>query len=110
MNEQSTNLLHAVRGPIILITIGVLFAFDRFTDFRFAQTWPVMLIVVGLLRLICGPRRSRRRDFYNAPQYPPPPPPPVDQPADPKPGYAPPGSYQSSKYQGPGAQERGSRR
>lgn len=108
MNEQSTNLLQAVRGPIILITIGVLFAFDRFTDFRFAQTWPVLLIVIGLLRLICGPRRGRRRNLYNAP--PAPPPPPADQPVNPGPGYAPPGSYQSSKYQGPGAQERSARR
>jgi hypothetical protein len=72
MNEQSTYLIQAIRGPIILITIGVLFAFDRFTEFRFSQTWPILLIVVGLLRLVGGPR-LRRRD-YPAPgsQYTPP--------------------------------------
>lgn len=74
MNEQSTYLVQAIRGPVLLITIGVLFAFDRFTEFRFSQTWPVLLIVAGLLRLAGG---SRRR--YYGP-YSPPPPPPGDDP------------------------------
>jgi hypothetical protein len=68
MNEQSTNLVRAVTGPIILITVGVLFAFDRFTEFRFSQTWPVLLIVVGLLKLAGG---GRRRRYYR--DVPPPP-------------------------------------
>jgi hypothetical protein len=74
MNDQSAALVRAVKGPIILITLGVLFAFDRFTDFRFSQTWPVLLIVIGLLQLAGG---SRRR-YYGGypPQYTPPPPPP----------------------------------
>jgi hypothetical protein len=71
MNDQSAYLCRAVTGPIILITIGVLFAFDRFTEFRFSQTWPVLLIVVGLLRLAGGGRRRQYRDF---PPQPPPPP------------------------------------
>lgn len=76
MNDQSAYLVRAISGPIILITIGVLFAFDRFTEFRFSQTWPVLLIVIGLLRLVGGGRR--RRYEYNSAQYNPPPPP--DQP------------------------------
>ncbi len=68
MNDQSSNLVRAVTGPIILITIGVLFAFDRFTQFRFTQTWPVLLIVIGLLKLLGGGKRR----WYG----PPPPPPP----------------------------------
>jgi len=71
MNDQSAYLCRAVTGPIILITIGVLFAFDRFTEFRFSQTWPVLLIVIGLLRLAGGGRRRQYRDF---PPQPPPPP------------------------------------
>jgi hypothetical protein len=61
MNEQSTYLVQAARGPVIMITIGVLFAFDRFTEF--------------LLRLVGGPRR-RYRDYTaaDAPSAPPPPP------------------------------------
>ena len=87
MNEQSIYLVQAIRGPVILITIGVLFAFDRFTEFRFSQTWPVLLIVIGLLRLVGGPRRGYR-DYRasNAPSTPPPPPPP------------PSGNYTSTQY------------
>jgi len=62
MNEQSQILVRAVRGPVILITVGVLFAFDKFTEFRFSQSWPVLLIVLGLLRLAGGGRSRRRRD------------------------------------------------
>lgn len=68
MNEQSAYLVRAITGPIILITIGVLFAFDRFTEFRFSQTWPVLLIVVGLLKLAGGGGRfGRGRRYYNGP-------------------------------------------
>jgi hypothetical protein len=60
MDNDSAYLVRAVTGPIIMITIGVLFAFDRFTGFRFSQTWPVLLIVLGLLRLLGGGRRGLR--------------------------------------------------
>jgi hypothetical protein len=94
MNDQSAQLVRAAKGPIILITIGVLFAFDRFTDFRFSQTWPVLLIVIGLLQLAGGSRRRYYGGYpnqvnppqYNPPQYNPPPPPP---PNDPAPGARP---------------------
>ena len=69
VNQQSAYLVRAVTGPIILITIGVLFAFDRFTDFRFSQTWPILLIVIGLLKLIGGGRFGRRGG-YNMPADP----------------------------------------
>jgi hypothetical protein len=46
------SLLHAVRGPIILITIGALFAMNNLTPFGIRETWPVLLIVVGLLSLL----------------------------------------------------------
>ena len=62
MNEQSMMLVRAIRGPVILITVGVLFAFDKFTAFRFNQTWPVLLIVIGLLSLGARRDRSRVRD------------------------------------------------
>jgi hypothetical protein len=52
------DLVRAVRGPILLITIGTLFALDHFTNFGVHQTWPVMLIVIGLLTLIGRATRS----------------------------------------------------
>ena len=51
-------LVRAVRGPIILITIGTLFALDHMTPYGFQQTWPVILIVVGLLTLAGRATRS----------------------------------------------------
>ena len=67
MNEQSQYLMRSITGPVILITVGVLFTVDRFTGFSFGQTWPILLIVIGLLKLLGG---RRRRDFVS----PPPPP------------------------------------
>jgi len=55
---NSSELIHAVRGPIILITIGILFALDNFTPYGFHQTWPVILIVVGVLTLLARASRT----------------------------------------------------
>ena len=51
MNPDSS-LARAVRGPIILITVGVLFALNNLTPYGFNQTWPVLLIVIGLLSFL----------------------------------------------------------
>lgn len=69
MNLQSRYLVRAIRGPVILITVGVLFAFDTMTEIRFSQTWPVLLIVVGLLSL-AGGGRLRQRDGDDKPGAP----------------------------------------
>jgi len=45
--------------------IRVLFAADRFTGYHFHQTWPVLLIVIGLMQLLAG--RRRRPDYYPPP-------------------------------------------
>ena len=47
-----SEIASAVRGPIALITVGTLFAFDHLTPYGFGRTWPVLLIVIGLLSLI----------------------------------------------------------
>ncbi len=47
------SVCQSVSGPIMLITVGTLFALDHFTAFGFGQTWPALLIVFGLLRLWC---------------------------------------------------------
>jgi Domain of unknown function (DUF5668) len=65
MNDQSQHLLQSIKGPVIMITIGVLFAADRFTDYHFHQTWPVLLIVIGVMQLLVG--RRRRPDYYPPP-------------------------------------------
>jgi hypothetical protein len=42
----------AVRGPILLITVGILFAVHQRGGLSFFQTWPLVLIVVGVMKLI----------------------------------------------------------
>jgi hypothetical protein len=51
MNGNSTSLLCAIRGPIMLIAVGLLFAADQFTDYGIGRTWPILLILLGLLKL-----------------------------------------------------------
>jgi hypothetical protein len=46
-----SSLLQALRGPVLLITLGVLFALDYGGGFSFGRTWPALLIVFGLLKL-----------------------------------------------------------
>ncbi|HUI58271.1 MAG TPA: DUF5668 domain-containing protein [Bryobacteraceae bacterium] len=52
MNGDAYSVIRAIRGPITLITLGALFALNNFTQYRFEQTWPVLLIVFGLLSLM----------------------------------------------------------
>jgi hypothetical protein len=49
---NSNSLMSAVRGPIMLITIGTLFAIDHFGPYSFWRTWPILIIVFGVLKLI----------------------------------------------------------
>jgi hypothetical protein len=85
------SLVRSIRGPLTLITVGVLFAFNNFTQYTFDKTWPVLLIVFGLLSLL-------KRGLEPAP--PPPPPPPVFPP--PQYNYPPQqGSFAQSTYAQP---------
>lgn len=45
------NFWCAIRGPILLITLGVLLAVDQFGVYSFGRTWPVLLIVFGIFKL-----------------------------------------------------------
>jgi len=44
----------AVTPPLMLITVGVLFAMDHFGHPSVRQTWPVILIVYGLARALAS--------------------------------------------------------
>lgn len=49
--RTNRSFLAAIRGPIMLITLGVLAAIDQFGGVTFWRTWPVLLIVIGILKL-----------------------------------------------------------
>ena len=81
MRGQCDSFAHVIRGPITLITLGALFAMNNFTPYGFDKTWPVLLIVFGLLTLLGRSMASPAPPVGAAPgsappyNYPPPPPP-----------------------------------
>jgi hypothetical protein len=94
--KGNRSLAHAIRGPITLITLGVLFALNNFTNYGFDKTWPVLLIVFGLLSLM-------RRGVEPVPPAPSFPPPNFPPPNFPPPNFPPAqGGYSRSTYAQPG--------
>jgi len=81
--DADRRMIHAIRGPVTLITLGVLFALNNFTPYRFSETWPVLLIVFGALSLLS---RGGGNVPPQAPYGYPPPPRPNDPSTQPPPG------------------------
>jgi len=52
VNNRLALFVQAIRGPILLITLGVLFAIHQAGILSFARTWPLILIVIGLMKLL----------------------------------------------------------
>lgn len=52
MNTRLALFVQAIRGPILLITVGILFAIHQAEIISFARTWPLILIVIGFMKLI----------------------------------------------------------
>jgi hypothetical protein len=63
MNDIS-GVIQAIRGPIMLITLGSLVAIDYAGVYGFWRTWPVLIIIFGLLKLL------ERASAKPAPPYP----------------------------------------
>jgi len=57
-------VIQAVRGPIMLIVLGSLVAIDYAGIYGFWRTWPILIIVFGLLKLL------ERASAPPAPPYP----------------------------------------
>lgn len=51
MSDGNGSVFVAIRGPIMLITLGSLLTADYFGWFSFGRTWPILLIMFGLLKL-----------------------------------------------------------
>ncbi len=66
---SAAEYVKAIRGPVTLIVVGALFLVDHFTEYSFRQTWPVLLIVFGLLTLV---GREARPRYVPPPPGPPP--------------------------------------
>ncbi len=60
MNSRGVLYAQATRGPILLITIGILFAVQQAGMLPLSRTWPLLIIVVGVMKLaerLALPRR-----------------------------------------------------
>ncbi|HZU25620.1 MAG TPA: DUF5668 domain-containing protein [Bryobacteraceae bacterium] len=76
MAVSSSDFIQAVRGPLMLITLGVLIAVHQFGMLSFSTSWPVLVIVFGVLKLL---ERTTRQPApapaaagpYTPPSYPP---------------------------------------
>jgi len=90
MRRGEPSMVRAIRGPVTLITVGMLFALNNFTSYSFDKTWPVLLIVFGLLSLL---RRGMQPIAPLPPPVQPYPPPMYAYPAQ--------GSYAQSTYTQP---------
>jgi hypothetical protein len=75
VSNRNALFVQAVRGPVLLITVGVLFALQQAGQLPFSHTWPLLIIVIGVLKLI--------ERMLLPPQAPAPPLPPVPQPGGP---------------------------
>jgi hypothetical protein len=52
MDVSRIRVMRLVRGPIMLIALGVLFELHQFTEYSFWRTWPVLVILYGVLWLL----------------------------------------------------------
>jgi hypothetical protein len=50
--RRPASFIVAIRGPLMLITLGTLLAVDHFGPFGFHRTWPVLVILFGVLKLL----------------------------------------------------------
>jgi hypothetical protein len=48
---SSGSFIQAIRGPIMMITLGSLVAIDYAGIYGFWRTWPILVIVFGILKL-----------------------------------------------------------
>ncbi len=43
--------LHGLMGPVVLITLGVLFFISEYSRVNFGQLWPILLIAIGAVKI-----------------------------------------------------------
>jgi cell wall-active antibiotic response 4TMS protein YvqF len=57
---SSTRRRVSLTGPVLLITLGVIFLLDQFVPgCGISRTWPVLLVVFGVIKLLDSTRPPR---------------------------------------------------
>lgn len=72
--------LHALQGPVWIVLVGVMFLLDSFHILSWGRSWPLFIIMAGVLAVL---RRSAFSGAYPAYVHPQPPPPDVAAPPTP---------------------------
>jgi hypothetical protein len=54
-------------GPVVLVTLGVLFLLSEFHVASFHRTWPILLIMIGLVKVLGGNLDNTGHIDVNAP-------------------------------------------
>jgi hypothetical protein len=75
--------MRKIMGPSILVTIGVLILLDSVSRLEFHRTWPAILLVIGIVKLMQSNASSAGHIgpvFPSVPPFVTPPPPPPPQP------------------------------
>ena len=49
MNARRALYMQSIRGPVLLITVGVLFAIHQAGILSFGRTWPLLFIIIGII-------------------------------------------------------------
>lgn len=52
MSVRASAYIQAIRGPVLLVTVGVLFAIHQAGVLSFSRTWPLLIIVIGVMKLL----------------------------------------------------------
>ena len=52
MNASWWEFIRAIRSPILLITFGTLMALNHTDTLGFGRSWPVLIIVYGVFKLL----------------------------------------------------------
>lgn len=69
MGADRYALVRASRGPIMLITLGSLFAIDYYAGMPFTRTWPLLLIAFGLMKLLERAALRSQSDYEPGPPF-----------------------------------------
>ncbi|MGB6885522.1 MAG: DUF5668 domain-containing protein, partial [Candidatus Acidiferrum sp.] len=64
--------LRGLRGPVIVVTVGVLFLLQEMRGgyFDFSNTYPIIIIVIGLMSLACAFASNEGHVSLNPPMPP----------------------------------------
>lgn len=73
MNNRGAAAAQALRGPALLITLGFLFELQITGAMPFSRTWPLLIIVIGIMKFLeraaASPKGAQPAQYQPVPPY-----------------------------------------